>query len=363
VSVHAALSMVCAGARGATADEMAATLHLPASGTVPGEAYRALLAALHSPTAAEDMPHRAPTDQPGGGPPAYELTAAQGLWAQKGCCQRLAYGQFLERYFRSEPNELDFRRSPEGACRQINAWAGERTAGRIRELIAPGQITTACRLVLTSAIYFRSAWESQFDEERTRDRPFRLADGRTVRAAMMRQTGRFRYGETDALQVLSLSYGGDDLDMLVVLPKRVGGLGDAEAALAGHRRFDDLLARTEVDVALPRFGLVGQFELAEPLRRMGMTRVFMYPEADLTGIGPTGELFLAELIHRSVVTVDEDGTEAAGASAALMMAGAAPGRRERPKRFRADHPFLLLIRHRETRAVLFIGRVADPTVE
>ncbi|MFW6107551.1 MAG: serpin family protein [bacterium] len=342
-SISTALGMTYAGARGQTAAQMADTLGFAVPAERVHPAFRQLLDALAEGAKSGD----------------YQLRVANALWGQEGYGFLDPFLELTRTHYGAGLRQVDFRADAEAARQVINRWVAERTEERIRELFPPGVLTSLTRLVLANAIYFKGQWARPFDPERTREEPFTLASGRKVAVPMMHQTARFAYAERPGLQVLGLPYEGGDLAMFVLLPAEPDGLAALERGLSGESLGETLgeARRREVVVALPKFRLTSRFGLAATLAAMGMERAFT-DRADFSGINGRRDLFLQAVVHKAFVEVNEEGTEAAAATGvAVGVTSVAP----RPKPvFRADHPFLFLIRHRPTGAVLFLGRLARP---
>jgi serpin B len=215
------------------------------------------------------------------------------------------------------------------------------------------------RLVLTNAIYFKGEWTERFRKELTQVGPFRISARHQTDVPLMYRQDDFRYWAGDGLKVLELPYGTGDLAMLVLLPDEIEGLSALEAKLTTDNlsRWQSGLPKQEVRVVLPRFKLTSQFQLAEVLKAMGMSRVFTPGEADLSGMSSEEELFVSAVIHKAFVDVNEEGTEAAAATGVEAKTAAAI---EGPAVFRADHPFMFLIRDNRTGGILFLGRLVNP---
>lgn len=342
-SISTALAMTYAGAEGQTERQMADVLHLRQPEAQIHAGFGTLSGILN----------RAHGEN-------YLLKMANRLWGQKGAAFQPDFLSLTGRRYGAELAQVDFRRESEQARRAINEWVAAQTNDKIQNLIPPGVLDSSTQLVLTNAIYFKGAWEHEFSESATTDAPFHLTAGQSVPVAMMRQTDEFRYGETDAAQILELPYAGHDLSMLIVLPKRTDGLADLEAGLSGEsfRQWTSGLRRRKVHVEIPKFKLTSQFQLADALRSLGMTLAFS-DRADFSGISASDPLQLSEVVHQAFVDVNEKGTEAAAATGAVVAVTAAPVQ-ARPVVFRADHPFVFAIRDNRTDAVLFLGRVQNP---
>ncbi len=340
-SISTALAMTYAGARGETAAQMRDVLHFTLEDERLHRAFRSL---IDSTTPGQD-----------GG---YALSVANALWGQEGYEFLPAFLDLTRTNYGAGLRQVDFVGATEAARKTINAWVEEETQEKIRDLLAPGVLTPYTRLVLTNAIYFKGDWASQFKESNTADAPFTLAGGENVQVPMMHQTEDFRYLETDDFQAISLPYVREDLSMVVFLPKETDGLTAFEEQLTPERLSQWLggLYKREVRVFLPKFTMTSQFSLAEVLSEMGMPDAFT-DAADFSGMSGKRDLFLSAVIHKAFVDVNEEGTEAAAATAVVI---AATSVMPRPVTFRADHPFLFLIRDNRSGSILFMGRVMDP---
>lgn len=349
-SISAALAMTREGARGENAAELDRALAYPRALTA---AQRELALALR-PREVDDW-----SEGQRRRVPAYELNVANALWGQEGLAFLPEFTAILEQHYAAPLQRIDFTRAAE-ARRRINAWVEEQTRQRIKDIVPEGLPTTDTRLALANAIHFKAAWEEPFQEQRTTDAPFHTAGGE-VAARLMRRVSHFAYAEDDAVQVVSLPYRGHDTSMLVVLPRRRDGLAAVEGALTAERLAGWVggLKAVKVDVQLPRFEVTHAFDAVQALGALGVRRAFDARQADFTGMLATEPLFIGVVLHKAFVAVDEKGTEAAAATVVGMRAGSAP-RPEQPVAFVADHPFLFMIRHEPTGAVLFMGRLADP---
>ncbi len=398
--IYVALAMTAEGARGQTADEMGRVLHLPASLRRGGRDAAARPWALDSLHAGLGDWAGAIGRQDAG---RYDLNVANALWGDKGRPFAPRYVKTISRYYGTGGlRSVDFRGDAEGARTRINSWTSDQTAGRIRDLLPPGSVERTTRLVLTSAIYFKGQWAEAFDKARTKEEPFRLAGGRTASVPLMRRElegaeygafdadGRFfatppttaggagshagtpaLYPRPGGFQVVELPYRGGDVSMVVLLPGSPGGLGSIERLLTPDHLSGwlDQLESRRVDVQLPRFHLEQARPLDLALQAMGMKRAFVEPiggrGADFTGMtgssNPADALFVGGVLHQALVEVNEQGTEAAAATGVVMrVLAAAPGARPFVPTFRADRPFLFLIRDVRSGGILFLGRFARP---
>jgi serpin B len=350
-SISSALAMTFAGACGDTEQEMARVLRFP----VEQEQ-------LH--TAFSNLNRQLLTESTLG----YTINVANRLWGQQGFRINPRFLELLRARYGGELEQMDFVRQPELACQKINQWVEDQTAGKIRNLISPEALNEFTHLLLVNAVYFKGDWTEKFDEAGTKEAPFHLGILKKVKVRMMHQQADFSYAEVGDIQVLELPYGNRDLSMVVLLPSRVGVLAQLESSLsvANLNKWTSALVPQSVKVFLPRFRLTEQFALAEVLKSMGMASAFHIESANFFGITDPGAcmvipLCISEVIHKAFVEVNEVGTEAAAATAVTTALLSAAFHRPPPVPvFRADHPFVFLIRHNESGSILFMGRVTNP---
>ena len=341
-SISSALAITYEGARGTTADEIGAVLHLPANDTLRREGFTALNAALNR------------------GSGNYTLRTANALWAEETHSFLPDYIDVAARWYGANVTNLDFIENPEGSRETINRWVEERTEDRIRDLLPPNAIDPLTRLVITNAIYFKGTWAKQFDANETREEEFRVGPGKTVTVPMMQRTGGdavYPYAETETLQVLEMPYAhgnGTELAMLVLLPKE-DSLTAAEEALDAERLagLRESLIAQNVRISFPKFTFDVGYSLPPALAAMGMPTAFSDDAADLSGMDGTKDLFITGVFHKAFIDVNEEGTEAAAATGVIAGGGVTPV-------FRADHPFVFLIVEKDSGAILFMGRVVNP---
>jgi len=266
----------------------------------------------------------------------------------------------VKEYYGVQITSLDYAADTEAARRIINEWVEEKTKDKIRDMIGPGVLDALTRLVLVNAIYFKGNWAEQFDEDLTKDTPFHLLSGKSTEVPMMKQQETFGYAEHEDLQLLQMPYAGDEVSMLVLLPKKENGLADLQSVLNEESLEEWIrsIRRKEVLVFLPRFKVTSQFRLDETLASMGMPDAFSPEKADLSGIdGEPHRLYIGAVIHKAFVDVNEEGTEAAASTAVGFALASMP---EPVPTFRADHPFIFMIRDNNTGSILFMGRIVDP---
>ncbi len=366
-SISTALAMTYSGARGATAGQIAEALRFPTERNkgLDGDKQGRGLDRIEK-TVMNDERLAAAFGKLQKGLKAdpkregYELSVANALWGQEGYEFREQFIELVKSDYEGRLSEVDFAGAAESARGTINAWVEKRTKNKIKDLIKPGVLNSMTRLVLTNAIYFKGAWDRPFQEAATRSAPFTLSGGEKVNVPMMNQRDNFRYAEGESFQSLELPYAGDELSMVILLPKKPDGLSDFEKTLTAKSLSDWLakLGKRKVIVSVPKFKMTSEFSMASVLKSMGMADAFSSREADFSGMNGRKDLFISAVVHKAYVEVNEEGTEAAAATGVTMSITSMPI--DRPPIFRADHPFLFLIRHNRTGSILFIGRVANP---
>jgi serpin B len=346
-SVSTALAMTYGGAAGDTRLQMARVLRFPDNPDQLHAAFAQVIGRLQGPASKR----------------TYQLHLANAIWAAESYNFSPEYFGLVEDRYRAALKTVDFQ-NPEEARQAINHWVEGHTQRRIKDLIKPGLLNPETPLVLTNAIYFRAAWAHKFDEEQTRDEDFFTTRQTKTNVRMMHQTDSFRYLDGDDFQLLELPYAREQLSMLVILPKQVDGLEGIEKSLSAGAvdQWTEKLELHTVEVSLPKFKMTAEFSLVEALESLAMRLPFDRQKADFSAMTTDrSALAIAAVEHQAFVDVDEEGTEAAAATAVIMAPGAGAVPRDQKRAvFRADHPFLYLIRENSTYSVMFIGRVDKP---
>jgi len=340
-SISSALAMTYAGAKEATRAQMGQALRFSEDDKLLHNGFKQLREALEE------------SGKEGGN----RLMVANSIWPQVNYRLRRAFLNQVKKYYGVKITRVDYG-DAETTRQKINTWVEEKTEQKISELISPGVLDSLTRLVLVNAIYFKGTWAHQFAAGQTHEGSFHPTGGEAIQVQMMYQKNSFRYTEDENVQVLELPYTGSDLSMLVVLPKAKDGLGQLEASLTTENLqiWENSLAETEVNVTLPRFELAFPFRLDDALQSMGMTDAFT-GAADFSGMEQTRELYLGAVLHKAFIAVNEEGTEAAAATAVIMQTKSISFM---SVDFVADHPFVFLIRDTRTGTLLFLGRMVGP---
>jgi serpin B len=347
-SIAIALSMTRAGANGTTATEMDTVLHVSDQAGL-AHSMNALTSELATRSKSVPIPGAAASE--------VQLSIANSLWAQNDITFQGAFLDLLASEYGAELNLVDYTSNPDAARVLINAWVDDATKHRIPELLAKGVLTADSRLTLVNAIYMKAPWQSSFAKTHTAPGPFTTAAGTTVQASMMTQSAHFAYSKGNGWQSVELPYIGGDLRMVIVLPNAGTALDVAVAALTDTAATHQSV---QVDLTLPKFDITTSVGLATVLSAMGMPTAFDKSTANFSGMTAEEKLFIGAVIHQANITVDEDGTEAAAATAVVMNTTSAV-QPQTPVRFTVDRPFVFAIRDQATSAILFLGHIGDPT--
>ncbi len=349
-SISSALAMTYAGAEGKTAEEMAAVFHFLMEEDRLHPAFNALDLYLEG-LANQEMP-----DDVG---EAFQLNIANAIWGQKEFHFESEFLDTLAANYGAGLRLLDYVQEPEKSRVIINDWVSDQTKERIQDLIPQGAIDSDTRLVLSNAIYFKATWLEPFEESLTEDKVFHGFDGEEFMTPMMSlgSDASFPYYQGEGFQVVDLPYLGGQVSMLVIVPDE-GKFTDFEVNL-NSEKLDEIagnLAYQPMYLSFPKFEFESEISLAQTLAQMGMPSAFN-DAADFSGMTGQKDLFISDVFHKAFVSVDEEGTEAAAATAVLMALTSAPAN---PIRLVVDHPFLFLIRDIQTNSILFMGRVVEP---
>jgi serpin B len=351
LSIAAALTMTWAGARGETAAQMKKVLHLEGSPDHALEVAGKLVTGYEAPGA------------------KVTVRVANRLFGASGYPFAPAYLDRVRAAFGAPLDPVDFAGGAEEGRRHINGWVAQQTQDRIKDLIPTGGVDPTTKLVLANAIYFLGDWALPFKKEATSPAPFFATPADVRDVPTMHQTATFRYASTDGVALLEMPYAGGDLAMTIVLPAAADGLAAVEARLspAVLDAWIGALAPTNVVVSLPKIEIdpSSALSLGGVLSALGMPLAFSESEADFSGMvsSPAPGLYLSKVFHKAFVKVDEKGTEAAAATAAVMMPRSVQRQVQPPPEFKADHPFLFFLRDTKSGAILFMGRVSDPSTK
>lgn len=345
-SISSALAMSYAGARGNTADEMQKVLHYGPQKPAFHAVYGTLIGGLQS---VDDS--------------SFTVNVANALWVQKDYTLRKQYLEIVKEFYRSEAREMDFTGDAEGSRQTINNWISERTKERIKDLVPAGSIDALTRLILTNAVYFNAEWMEHFNKQMTRKEQFYPLKGEPYPVDMMYQRLYYQFSSGNSYDVLEIDYKGGEHSMLIFLPDKQKELVSLieNFSLSDIALHDSIKNAEDVILYLPKFRMESRYELAELLKALGMREAFG-AQADFRGISATisKDLLISEVIHKAFIEVDEKKTEAAAATAVVMKMTAMPPAPRAPRIFRADHPFLFMIREKSSGTLLFLGCLVAP---
>jgi len=363
-SISSALTMTYEGARGKTATQMGKVLFIQNGSDLYAlkvldqfqanapNPHRHIRSEIHKVFGSINTRLNTKTDN-------YRLSVANALWAEQSFALLPQFTNALKQPYGAAVTPMNFKGAPEPSRKGINLWVEDHTNKKIKNLLPQGSVTSDSRLVLTNAIHFKGNWLVQFKKKLTRQASFN-ANGKIKRVQMMNRKGDYPYAAiADAkCSLLELPYKGKELSMVIVLPDKGGGLGDVERKLSAVTlsKWVKQLRKQEVTVQIPKFTMTRTVNLNKSLKAMGMTDAFAPGTADFSGIDGSKQLFISGVFHKAFVDVNEEGTEAAAATAVVI--GITSVRRI--TRFRADHPFIFVIRDKKSGSILFMGRVMNP---
>jgi len=343
-SVSTALAMTYAGADGTNASEMADAMHFQANTPEFHLGYGKYLEALEANAKGN-----------------IQLRIANRLWGEEKYKLVQDFVDLNREAYHSPLQKMDFKNDSEGSRQEINKWVARQTEQRILDLIPPGGITSDSRLVLTNAIYFKGDWLYQFDKKDTKEKKFFKADGSSLKTPFMNYRGAFDYAENNLAKFIRLPYKGEKQSMVIVLPHETSDMAKVEADMnTGSFQFLAYGYRPEVILALPKFKMTLPLMMNQPLFNLGMHQAFE-DGANFKKMTPTNDVHISSVVHKAFIEIDEEGTEAAAATAVIMtIESISVSEPPRPKEFIADHPFLFYIIDDETQAILFMGRLMEP---
>ncbi|MBD2481708.1 serpin family protein [Planktothrix sp. FACHB-1365] len=341
-SISTAFAMTYAGARGQTEQQIAQVF-----GFSPGEEFHVAFSDLERQLKAGQQ-----SDD-------VLLLSANSLYPQIKYPFLESFLALLDKYYQVKITAVDYEKDPQAARNTINQWVAEQTRNKINELIPPNALNNLTRLVLVNAVYFKGNWAIPFDKNLTKTEPFWVTPSRRIQVPMMQQKKRVGYTETEEVQVLELPYVGNNLSLIILLPRKINGLTELEKKLTVENlsNWIESVDQQNVEVSLPRFQVNFQSELSNTLAQMGVTDAFNQDNANFSGMdGQENWLSIKKVFHQAFIDVNEEGSEATAATGVSM------GVRSRPPSFEANHPFIFLIRENHTGNIMFLGRLVNPEI-
>ncbi|NWR68704.1 SPB10 protein, partial [Centropus unirufus] len=375
-SISTALALVYLGAKGDTASEMAEVLHFIQEAGDEGSSsvarpsrgrpkrrkmdpenkqaenihagFKEVLTAINKPRS------------------TYSLRTANRIYVEKNLPLLPSYIQLSKNYYKAEPQKVNFKTASEQSRKEVNGWVEKQTEGKIKNLLRPGDVTSATMLILVNAIYFKAEWQEKFQAGNTNLQPFRLSKNKTKPVKMMYMRHIFPVLIMEAMnfKMIELPYVKQELSMFILLPDDIKdgttGLEQLERELTYEKLSEwsgsKKMTKTLVDLYLPKFTMEERYDLGENLISMGMKNAFSI-NADFSGMDGKGGIMISKVFHKSFVAVDEKGTEAAAATAVITDLSSPLGQ---VLKFKVDHPFYFFIRHNKSKSILFFGRFCSP---
>ncbi|KAG9479334.1 hypothetical protein GDO78_012806 [Eleutherodactylus coqui] len=346
LSISAALAMVSLGAKGKTAGQVSKALHFDSLQDVHSN-FQTLNGQINKKSS------------------SHTLNLANRLYGEQTFHFLPEFLSSMQNLYKAKLGTVDFISACEAARKEINKWVSEQTKGKIPEVLTEGSVDGTTKLVLVNAIYFKGDWAEKFNPEHTTEVPFRINKREQKPVKMMYQMKSlpFNYIPELSCRILELPYVGKELSMIFLLPDNIEdettGLQNLEKQISVEKLQEwtrpENMYPTDVHVHLPKFKLEESYKLKPALSTLGIVDLFDAARADLSGISGSQNLFLSEVIHKSFVEVNEEGTEAAAATAGIALMCLS-----REEEFNADHPFLFFIRHNESKNILFFGKYSSP---
>ncbi|HEY9151997.1 MAG TPA: serpin family protein [Anaerolineales bacterium] len=349
-SISLALAMTYAGARNQTESQIAQVMQF----TLPQDKLHPAFNALDLSLANESKA------QGNSGQPM-QINIANAVWAEQTYAFQQAYLDLIAKNYGAGIQLADFVKNFDPVRQQINSWVSNQTKNKINDLLAPGSVNSDTRILLVNAIYFKADWEAQFNPNSTSDAPFTLLDGSQAQVKMMNNGElTLNYIKGDGYQAVELPYNGNTAAMDILMPDE-GNFQNFESTLNAQQINDIFNAMQSQPIALglPKFTFTTDFSLSSQLKSLGMTDAFDGNKADFSGMTGNRDLFISDVIHKAFVAVDEKGTEAAAATAVIMVGMSAPVQQK--VHLVVDHPFIFVIRDLTSGQILFIGRVLNPS--
>lgn len=344
-SIESAFAMVYAGAESNTKKEFQSVFHFPSDKITLNKSFSELNNQLND-SERKDF---------------YNLSIANSLWIEKTYPLLPQYLNIIKQYYEAAIQNVDFVGNKMAAVTEINRWVNEKTHSKIPSILKPSDVDSSTALVLVNAVYFKAFWQSKFTKYNTNAMPFRVSAQNTMQTDMMYQEKNFNYNENETVQYVELPYSFNLSSMVIVLPKQVNGLQNLEESINAQylEKLHTGVTKKRVQLYLPKFKFDSAFQLNDSLKALGLVDAFT-SKADFAGISAKKDLFISKAIHKAFIEVNEDGTEAAAATAISMARGAMPPVYDKPVVFKADHPFMFFIIHNQSKAILFMGKVLKP---
>jgi serpin B len=340
LSISSAFAMTYAGAKGETANQMKQTLHFGPNNETFHSQYADLTKLLNKEK--EEL----------------SLSLANAVWLQTGLNLNNNFSETITQHYGAGLKRTSFADDPAGSQERINKWVADKTNDKITDLLPRSAIKRSTQMILVNALYFKGAWQNPFKKEQTKEDTFYVFEKCVTKTQMMNQQLTTAYYEDDLAQVVELPYKGGDVSFVLLLPKKRFDILSVEKHFNEqvYQAYLQKMQRTRVKLSMPKFKMERSYSLAEPLQKLGMTQPFT-SNADFSGMTDETKLMIDKVLHKTFIDVNEEGTEAAAATAITMVKSSMVTNHATVE---ANHPFLFLIKDNKTSAILFMGRIMDP---
>lgn len=287
-----------------------------------------------------------------------QLNIANSIWGQQDYGFEKRFLELNNKYYGAGVKEVNFRENYKSIRKDINKWVEDKTQEKIKDLIKKNMLDPMTRMVLVNAIYFNGKWEYPFDEKDTHEDVFYVYAECETKVDFMRRQVSLKYYEDDLAQAIEIPYSGKSLSMMVILPKERYGMEQLEEKLDEelYDSYQNSMTTKKVKLTLPKFKITEDYELNDPLKNLGMESAFG-KNADFSGMTGKKDLYISNVVHKSFVEVNEEGTEAAAATGVVMRKTSVNLDK---KEFKADHPFIFFIKDNQHDTILFMGRIMNP---
>jgi leukocyte elastase inhibitor len=339
-SITSAMSMTYVGAKNNTFDEISNTFYFNKNISEFNKTYNKLV---------ENYSDKKST---------VKLFNANSLWIQKGLKLNTDFLENNKKFYSSSANFTDFISNPEKSRNTINEWVEENTNNKIKNLIKPSAINNATRLVLVNALYFKGAWLTKFKKEKNTNEEFQIKKKESIKTVFMNNSFSSWYYEDKYCEIIDIPYSNEQISLLVILPKTYRKLKKVEKKLTYDYYINYIEKRNKkkIQLSLPKYNIESEFDLNASLKQLGIKEAFSM-SADFSGITENEKLYISKVVHKANIELDEEGTEAAAATAIFMRKTSI---NVDEVNFKANRPFIYMIRNQKTNTIYFIGKVLNP---
>lgn len=344
-SISSALSMTYSGAKFKTRLDMAKVLYFPEAGALVSTAYAEYNRNLGATFITDNI----------------NLKIANSIWGEKSYPFKQKYLATLEDDFDAPLHQVSFINNAQESRKKMNQWVEEKTENKIKNLIPEKAISENTRLVLTNAIYFYGAWAKAFKGAATKKDNFNISEKEQIKVDFLNTATKLFYFENELFKVVEIPYKGKAASLIVLMPKNIGGFENLTKTLdyETYIKWNKEMKEAMVQLSIPKFNIESEFEMSKVLSEMGM-KVAFTNTANFTGMSKKNDLKIDKVIHKAKIGIDEKGTEAAAATAVVMVRKTSISNKLKLVEFKADRPFIFLLKENKNNSILFMGKVVKP---